>query len=350
MHKFNRTLAIAIAIHIAAIALLPLVPRRGSGAESSAPSVPPEDWELALDGPAAAETAGSKAVASLDRVEENRPANLVTTERGAASKKLDTSDERPPPAEVPPTPSPTWSFSPTVAPPVDLAIGNRFGQSPVTASLAGVGADDRAGASGGEAGLGDGAATAARRNGSTVLRDSLHAADVAKGRAIGNPILKIARDVTLAVPSPTVGDVVFEARFDGGGRIVDVRLVSCDGDAHAWDNVKRGLVDALAARSLPVTAAASHGVLVSFAIKSRWALPSSHGPGVELGLPLVPGLKTSKGAKDPTRVVLTVLPRDTSTGATPGIDVNVGTDLDPTDPVAKPQRTVATRIVEEKLL
>jgi hypothetical protein len=153
-------------------------------------------------------------------------------------------------------------------------------------------------------------------------------------------------------PSPVDGDVIFEATVDGQGHVVDVRVVRCDGDPRAWDAVKRGLLVALADRPLTVFAAASRGALISFAIKTRWALPSSHGPGVEIGLPLLPGIKTSRsGGRDPARIDVTVLPRDTSKGGSEGsFDVAIGTNIDPADIGAKPLRTVSTRIVGEKLL
>ena len=147
-----------------------------------------------------------------------------------------------------------------------------------------------------------------------------------------------------------MGDVVFEARIDGNGHVVDVHITSCEGDPKAWEAVKRGLLVALQDRPLEVIGSASRGVLIAFAIKTRWALPSSQGPGVEIGLPLLPGIKTSKGAKDPARIDLMILPRGRQGGESGKLDVTVGTNIDPTNVGASPMRTVSTRIVAEKLL
>ncbi len=278
------------------------------------------------------------------RVDESRPAQaeMSPRDRGALAKSPLTDERTADHVEVVAPSPPAWTFSPTAPPLPDLAF---------RASSAPSSADSRGQSSSGDpAGVVGPAASGADQGGpndgsgrtrSNVLRDGLHAAEVAKGRAIGNPILGVARDVTMQQPSPVIGDVVFEARIDGSGHVVDVRVTKCDGDRSAWEAVRRGLIEAFRGRTVPVFAAASRGALVAFAVKSRWSLPSTHGPGVELGLPFLPGIKTSKGSKDPARVDILVTPDRT---------VSVGTNLDPTDVGASPLRTVTTRIVDETLL
>jgi hypothetical protein len=43
-------------------------------------------------------------------------------------------------------------------------------------------------------------------------------------------------------------------------------------------------------------------------------------------------------------------PTNSPTGKKQELDISMGTNMDPTNLGAKPQRTVSTRIVEEKLL
>lgn len=344
----RRAVAIAAVLHAAVfLGLLrfPRSPSAGSGAEASTPRPPDvaQEWEVALESALAPASLAPEPAARAERVasassrlplasaREARELGAISRSRSDDARLADAPES---------VPAPAWTFSPITPPPPDLALPSSSEQAraaraePSSArGLEGLGAETGA-ASGTAAGPGS-------DRSSNVLRDALHAADVAKGRAIGNPILGVARDVTMQQPSPVIGDVVFEARVDGSGHVVDVRVTRADGDRSAWEAVRRGLVEALRGRTIPVSASASRGALIAVAIKSRWTLPSTHGPGVEIGVPFLPGLKTSKGSKDPARVDIMV---------TPDGDVSVGTNLDPTDVGARPLRTVTTRIVGETLL
>jgi hypothetical protein len=348
--ELRRAIAIAAVFHATLFFLVSRVPRhsrlpRASASEASTASTPrppaaPTEWEVALDTSFEPSTAASQPAASAARIDESRlPQAETPPQQPAAIARSPSADARiADAAESAATPA--WTFSPTAPPRPDLA----FRPSSTQASAASRGQSSTLDLDGAPAGATNGAGASGEGSGRThsnILRDGLHAAEVAKGRAVGNPILGVARDVTMQQPSPVLGDVVFEARVDGSGHVVDVRVTKCDGDRSAWEAVRQGLIEAMRGRTVPIFAAASRGALVAFAIKSRWSLPSTHGPGVELGLPFLPGIKTSKGSKDPARVDILI---------TPDRSVSVGTNLDPTDIGSSPLRTVTTRIVDETLL
>ena len=244
MERFRRTVAIAVAVHASAFVLLPRLPREGASSETSAPRTPADEWEIALDSATEPRRIASAASAQPDLSDEPRTSHLAARDTGEAGRRPEVVEEPSRNAPVA-APLPSWSFSVMAPPSIAIPLGTPLYVAKEETSTGGAPLGNEIGV-GGDADASSRPATpGSSKERSTILRDGLHASDMAKGRALGNPVLRLAREVTMQQPSPVVGEVVFEVRVDGKGHVVDVRIRSCDGDCRAWDAVKHGLREAL---------------------------------------------------------------------------------------------------------
>ncbi len=166
------------------------------------------------------------------------------------------------------------------------------------------------------------------------MRASQRQRDVALGLGPDGPVLRALRDSTYTSIAPNRGKAIFLAVVDASGSIVDVKLVSTNGDDRAWRDALERAKKALAGQKLALRGA--KGAEVKIEVSSDIRLPSGNKPG---DFPIQPKLESShiglhEGAP--------------SAGTADTVQAWTLAGFDLSDIGAKPRRIVHARVLEAR--
>jgi hypothetical protein len=302
-------LAVALALHAAALFFMGRRPLPNDGAERTAP------LEVEIEA-APAETAEAPPV-EPPGLSERAPAVALTrpTTPGPHAPEGARPDESPPPAPS----NGAFVFSPVV-PHDSPALSNEAlglaGRNRFLGATVAVGDAPRA----------EAAPDEAPRNVAPGIDQSMHdaldARDHELGLDVGGPIVKIAEELTRPSDAPMNGSAVFEVTIDADGNVGDVRLVaSARDDRASWEGLGAQIGATLRARRIAWRLKPGHATAIRFEISSRYVLPSGQAPGRVVSKPFA-GVQDEGGT--------------------------AGAHFDLSDIGARPARDVHARILGEK--
>jgi hypothetical protein len=318
------TIAIALALHagvLASVRSARVAPPHA--VETSSP--PDVDIEVAVEAPTGPTI--ETPVAPSDKPEAARTASLWKSSEPPARATTTEQSDLPPSNEREDAPVALL----VTPPPANIGIAGGGGTNPF---LMGVPSGNSAQPSApSTAGPGESTNDAKRRvEGS--LRFEQRERDVSLGLGPDGPVLRALRDSTYSSLAPNKGKAVFLAVVDASGSVVDVRLVSTDGNDSAWHDARERAAKALLGQKLALRGA--KGAEIRVEVSSDVLLPSGSRPDKS---PVQPALKPSK----------IVMPENAPSG--PAADTiaswTVAT-FDLSDIGAKPRRVVHARVVETR--
>lgn len=260
-HDFRVTLAIALAIHLASIAVIRTSPVALSRAPSAAPA--PIETDIDIEHPPPISPASPPR--PLSQVPVPVPESTRAYAHDPPSGRIPDTSSGAVPSEPlePATASSAWSAwslatrdaGPPDPGPPDLGVG----KSTIRDTIA--------------------RAEPPPEPPSTtkVLREALEAHDRAIGLGSGGPVVEVARNATASSTAPVNGYAVFEAIFDTHGKITSVRVLDVSADHPSWDEVAEVIKRDLGEKTVRVPPA-SNGVAVSVRVESRWQMPDGSDP------------------------------------------------------------------------
>lgn len=113
------------------------------------------------------------------------------------------------------------------------------------------------------------------------LRDGVRKHDTGIGLGPEGPVLRALRDAAYAGLAPERGSATFRAVVDAGGIVVDVRLLSSNGNERGWSDARARAMRALGGTKLALRGA--RGAELVIAVDSDVRLPSGSNPGSPIG-------------------------------------------------------------------
>jgi hypothetical protein len=105
------------------------------------------------------------------------------------------------------------------------------------------------------------------------LLETLNARDMALGLSRGGPLVAAAHEAASLAIAPDTGSATFDVDADESGRVMAANIVSTNGNAPAWSEVARELVNLMASKRLRPRPG-THGLRTRLRIVAARTLPS----------------------------------------------------------------------------
>ena len=170
-----------------------------------------------------------------------------------------------------------------------------------------------------------------------VIMDPIHERERLNGSLTSGPFAQeLERSTRADSGSPFEGRALFSIRVDEVGLVVSVQVAESSGDRHAWEDVGRRLLNAMAARRVRVPPGAK-GVAMQIEITSKVTLPSGARSPLHVNSPAADAVSDMAKGKFEK-----------------GQDMNgsvpiVGGSFDLSDIGAHPLRVVGARVLSENV-
>jgi hypothetical protein len=318
------TTAIALALHVGV--LVSVRSARVSRSHPVASSPPDVDIEVAVVAPTGPTI--ETPVAPSEKPEAARTASLWKSTEPPAKATTTEQSDLPPQSDREDAPVALL----VAPPPANIGIAGGGGTNPF---LMGVPSGNSALPTvPATAGPGGEPPNDAKRKVEASLRFEQRERDVSLGLGPDGPVLRALRDSTYSSLAPNKGKAVFLAVVDASGTVVDVRLVSTDGNDSAWQDARERAAKALLGQKLALRGA--KGAEVRVEVSSDVLLPSGNRPDKS---PVQPTLKPSK----------IVMPENApSAPVADTVQSWTVATFDLSDIGAKPRRIVRARVVETR--
>lgn len=189
------------------------------------------------------------------------------------------------------------------------------------------------------------------------IKDAARARDSDLGVGPEGPVLSALASSTARSVAPVRGRAVFVATADSSGEVVSLELLDAEGGRPGWADAGRLAVADLRGKKLRAPPG-THRTVMRIEVRSAWKLPSGQDPGTDVSA--FGGVSVAKGeGKQSGKVTLfDPIPRFRVdyVEVAPGVKLplvsltmpflNMSSNVDPTNPGARPSRVIHTRVLE----
>lgn len=169
------------------------------------------------------------------------------------------------------------------------------------------------------------------------------------------PVRAALGDATTATTAPVTGRAVFFARADHDGAVTSVSVLECDGGRTGWAEAAGAALRALGKKRLRMPSYAKTAEM-RIEVTSGWKMPNGHDPGTNVTAMQIPVARGVEGKNGTHMSFMNVkidrvrLNKDVSIPV-PATKVDiVATNGDAVNIGAKPSRIVHTRVLDVKML
>ena len=170
-----------------------------------------------------------------------------------------------------------------------------------------------------------------------AINDPIHERERLNGSLTSGPFAQELERATRADPgSPFEGRAMFAISVDEVGLVVNVQVADSTGDRHAWEDVGKRVLNAMAAKRVHVPPGAK-GVAMKIEISSKVTLPSGARHPITVSSPVVEAAQNMAHGQF-----------DKGEGMNGGLPIVAG-QFDLSDIGAHPMRVVGARVLSENV-
>jgi hypothetical protein len=170
-----------------------------------------------------------------------------------------------------------------------------------------------------------------------AINDPIHEHELGNGSLTSGPFAQELERATRGDPgSPFEGRALFSISVDDVGLVVNVQVAESSGDRHAWEDVGKRVLNAMAARRVRVPPGAK-GVAMKIEISSKVTLPSGARHPLTVNSPVVDAARNMANGQF-----------DKGEGMNGGLPIVAG-QFDLSDIGAHPMRVVGARVLSENV-
>jgi hypothetical protein len=170
-----------------------------------------------------------------------------------------------------------------------------------------------------------------------AINDPIHERERLNGSLTSGPFAQELERATRADPgSPFEGRALFSISVDEVGLVVNVQVAESSGDRHAWEDVGKRVLNAMAQRRVHVRPGAK-GVAMQIEISSKVTLPSGARHPLTVSSPAVDAVQNMARGQF-----------DKGEGMNGGLPIVAG-QFDLSDIGAHPMRVVGARVLSENV-
>ena len=170
-----------------------------------------------------------------------------------------------------------------------------------------------------------------------AINDPIHERERLNGSLTSGPFAQELERATRADSgSPFEGRALFAISVDEVGLVVNVQVAESSGDRHAWEDVGKRVLNAMAQKRVRVPPGAK-GVAMKIEISSKVTLPSGARHPITVGSPVVDAARNMANGQF-----------DKGEGMNGGLPIVAGS-FDLSDIGAHPMRVVGARVLSENV-